>query len=88
MVMCYTNSNKNQYTQDCVKAGQVVTEYVRSDENCSDPATKPLPAVLHFKHNPRCMGWTTIVKSDQRVVTDVNDVLECPRCACGKAHYE
>ena len=79
---------KYQYTQDCVKAGQVVTEYVRSDENCSDPHTKALPVVLHLKHTPRNMGWTTIVKSDQRVLTIEDDVLECPRCSCGKAHYE
>jgi hypothetical protein len=79
---------KYQYTQDCVKAGQVVTEYVRSDENCSDPMTKAVSALLHDKHNPRCMGWTIIEKSAQRVRTIEDETLECPRCDCGKAHYD
>ena len=79
---------KYQYTQDCIKAGLFVTEYVRSDENCSDPMTKPLPRLLHEKHKPRCMGWTIITKSDERVRTIEDDVLECPRCNCGKAHWE
>jgi hypothetical protein len=47
---------KYHYVCDCVNDGCVMTETVRSEDNCSDVMTKPLGKNLFGRHSPRLMG--------------------------------
>jgi hypothetical protein len=63
----YEHAIKYHHVCDCVNDGCVVTETVRSEDNCSDVMTKPLGKNLFGRHSPRLMGWTVITPIDKKI---------------------
>ena len=75
---------KYQYVMDSVRNGNVVMEYVKSEDNCADVFTKPVGRNIFKRHLAKISGRDKIESSQKKVKTSNEDnILECPRCSHG-----
>jgi hypothetical protein len=64
---------KYYYIRDLVSYGVIVTDYIRSEDNCADLMTKPLGHNKVEKHKRKCLGHNNVEHSSKKVKTVQSD---------------